>query len=52
MEWLDFGKYNFYIWVSYAVVFIVLVLNVLLPLQQHRNQLQKIKRRIMTRNMR
>ena len=49
MEWLDFGKYNFYIWTSYTIVFVVLLLNVLLPLLTHRDQLQKIKRRTISR---
>ena len=44
LEFLDFGKYNFYIWTSYAVTFFVLVLNVVLPLMAKKKILKKIKR--------
>lgn len=45
MELLDFGKYNFYIWASYGVTFLVLALNVVLPYVEKKNFLKKIKRR-------
>jgi len=44
MEVLDFGKYNVYIWASYAITFSVLVLNVVLPLWQKRKLVKNIKR--------
>lgn len=45
MELLDFGKYNFYIWASYGITFLVLALNVALPYVEKKNFLKKIKRR-------
>lgn len=44
MEFLDFGKYNFYIWVSYGLTFLILIFNVVLPLMAKKKQLNKIKR--------
>ena len=44
MEFLDFGKYNFYIWASYVITFIVLILNVVMPVMAKKKQLKKIKR--------
>lgn len=44
MEFLDFGKYNFYIWASYGLTFLVLILNVVLPYMEKKKQLNKIKR--------
>ena len=31
MDILDFGKYNFYIWASYGLTFLILVWNVVIP---------------------
>lgn len=45
MEALDFGKYNFYIWASYGLTFIVLVWNVVIPLLAKKKLLKSIKRR-------
>ena len=45
MELLDFGKYNFYIWASYGLTFLVLALNVFLPYVEKKNFVKKIKRR-------
>ena len=44
MEILDFGKYNFYIWASYGLTFLVLIFNVVLPVMAKKKQLNKIKR--------
>lgn len=44
MDFLDFGKYNFYIWASYGLTFIVLALNVIFPLLNKKKQINKIKR--------
>jgi heme exporter protein D len=44
MEFLDFGKYNFYIWASYGLTFLVLIFNVVLPVMARKKQLNKIKR--------
>ena len=45
MEALDFGKYNFYIWASYGLTFIVLIWNVVIPLLAKKKLLKSIKRR-------
>lgn len=44
MEFLDFGKYNFYIWASYGLTFLVLIFNVVMPVMAKKKQLNKIKR--------
>ena len=44
MEFLDFGKYNFYIWASYGLTFLVLIFNVVIPMMAKKKQLNKIKR--------
>lgn len=43
MDLLDFGKYNFHIWVSYAFVFLVLVLNIIIPYLQNRALIKKLR---------
>ena len=45
MEALDFGKYNFYIWASYGLTFIVLIWNVVIPLLAKKKLIKDIKRR-------
>ena len=45
MEALDFGKYNFYIWASYALTFIVLLWNITIPLLAKKKLIKDIKRR-------
>ena len=45
MEFLDFGKYNFYIWASYGLTFLVLVWNVVIPVLKKKNLIKSIKRR-------
>ena len=45
MEALDFGKYNFYIWVSFGLTFIVLIWNVVTPYLQKKKLIKSIKRR-------
>ena len=45
MDALDFGKYNFYIWASYGLTFLVLLWNVIIPLIEKKNLIKDIKRR-------
>ena len=45
MEALDFGKYNFYIWASYGLTFMVLLWNVAIPLLAKKKLIKDIKRR-------
>ncbi|MCK4865325.1 MAG: heme exporter protein CcmD [Gammaproteobacteria bacterium] len=45
MEALDFGKYNFYIWASYGLTFLILVWNVVVPFLEKKKLLKSIKRR-------
>lgn len=45
MEILDFGKYNFYIWASYGLTFVVLIWNVVIPLLGKKKLIKDIKRR-------
>lgn len=46
MEHLDFGKYNFYIWVSYSVTFLVLIMNIIMPVLSKKKIIKGIKRRM------
>ena len=45
MEALDFGKYNFYIWASYGLTFLILIWNVVIPLLAKKKLIKDIKRR-------
>jgi len=45
MEALDFGKYNFYIWASYGLTFIILIWNIVIPLLEKKKLINDIKRR-------
>ncbi len=45
MEALDFGKYNFYIWASYGLTFLILVWNVVIPFIEKKKLIKSIKRR-------
>lgn len=45
MDALDFGKYNFYIWASYGLTFIVLLWNIVVPLLAKNKLIKNIKRR-------
>jgi heme exporter protein D len=45
MEALDFGKYNFYIWTSYGLTFVVLIWNVVIPMLAKKKLIKDIKRR-------
>lgn len=40
-EWLDMGGYSLYVWPAYALVSLVLVLNVLV-LKRQRNRTERI----------
>ena len=45
MEALDFGKYNFYIWASYGLTFIVLAWNIVTPWLAKKKLVKELKRR-------
>lgn len=44
-EFFHMGGYAFYVWTSYAVTFLVLLANVLIPLRQEQKLLREIGRR-------
>ncbi len=44
-EFLHMGGYAFYVWTSYGVVFLVLVLNIVQPIMQQRTALKNIRRK-------
>jgi len=50
MDALDFGKYNFYIWASYGLTFLVLIWNVVIPLLAKKKLIKSIKRRAYLNN--
>jgi heme exporter protein D len=43
-EFLHMGGYAFYVWTSYGIALIVLLLNVILPLRQRKKLLSDIAR--------
>ena len=43
-EFFDMGGYAAFVWSSYALALVVLILNVWLPWQQHRQSLRTLKR--------
>lgn len=45
MEALDFGKYNYYIWASYLITFVVLIWNVVTPWLAKKKLIKDLKRR-------
>lgn len=45
-EFLHMGGYAFYVWTAYGIACLVLVLNLILPVQQHRQILQRIARQL------
>ena len=45
-EFLHMGGYAAYVWTSYAIALVVLVINVLVPLRQHRTLLTDIARKL------
>ena len=44
-EFFAMGGYAIYVWPSYALTLLLLVLNWYLPYQQHKKTLQQLKRR-------
>lgn len=51
MEALDFGKYNFYIWASYLLTFVVLIWNIAIPYLAKKKLIKDIKRRSYLNNI-
>ena len=43
-EFLNMGGYAFYVWTSYGIALVVLLVNVILPLLQRKKLLRKIAR--------
>ena len=43
-EFLNMGGYGLYVWPAYLIVAIVLILNLVVPLQRHRRLLREISR--------
>jgi heme exporter protein D len=49
-EFFNMGGYATFVWSSYGLALVVLVLNWWLPLQQHRQNLKKLKRQFRSKN--
>ena len=45
-EFLHMGGYAFYVWTSYGIVVLVLLVNFIIPIQRRRKLLQQIKRQV------
>jgi len=41
-EFLAMGGYGFYVWTSYGIAFVVLLLNVVLPMMQRKQFLREL----------
>ncbi|NOR69062.1 MAG: heme exporter protein CcmD [Methylomarinum sp.] len=41
-EFLAMGGYGFYVWTSYAIAFVVLLLNVIVPMIQRKQLLRQL----------
>ena len=41
-EFLAMGGYGFYVWTSYGIAFVVLVLNIVLPILQRKQLLRQL----------
>jgi heme exporter protein D len=44
-EFFHMGGYGFYVWTSYGIALVVLLLNIILPARQHRKLLTDIARK-------
>jgi len=44
-EFFHMGGYAFYVWISYGLAFIVLLLNFILPIQQEKRILRNLSRK-------
>jgi len=44
-EFFQMGGYAFYVWMSYGLTLIILLINFILPLQNRRSILQKLARK-------
>jgi len=42
----NMGGYAFYVWTAYGLTFVVLVLNIVLPLMQRRQTINRVRRAI------
>lgn len=49
-EFFQMGGYAFYVWGSYGLTFIVLLLNLLIPLYREQTLLQTLARKIRRKN--
>lgn len=49
-EFFNMGGYAVFVWSSYGLAFVVLLLNWLLPYQQHKHNLTKLKRQFLSKN--
>lgn len=45
-EFFYMGGYAFYVWTAYALTFIVLIINLITPIQRKRAILQKLARKL------
>ena len=49
MNWSEFfhmGGYAFFVWTSYAITFVVIIANIVLPIVQRKKVIARIKRTI------
>ena len=54
MNWSEFfnmGGYAFYVWTSYAIFFIVILVNIIAPVMHRKKVISRIKRTIKRENI-
>jgi heme exporter protein D len=54
MNWSEFfhmGGYAFFVWTSYALAFVIVVLNIVSPMVQRKKIIARIKRAIKRENL-
>lgn len=49
-EFFNMGGYAVFVWSSYGLTLVVLVLNWWLPYRQHKQNLKKLKRQLSSKN--
>ena len=45
-EFFDMGGYAFFVWSSYGLTFLVIVLNIVMPIMHRRKVINRVKRAI------
>lgn len=44
-EFFNMGGYAFFVWTSYGIAFLILLINIVIPLQEHKNILKRMAKK-------